>query len=550
MKNPALKWLYTHTKRVHSKAFLTVVLNVVTSVCTVLFALMMRELIDHATARNYAGLQKYSVFVFVLTVILYCTFVWAHVVEEEITVTSMQDLRAFLISSLTRKDYAEVQKKHSGEWINLLFSDIKVIGDGVSSIIPDAAGMVSRLVFAFIALAVLEPVLSFIFLGSGLVILLGVGLFRGKLSSLHKDVQIKEDRLHAFLQEIIENILVVKVFGAEKYFDDKVSGIQDEYSASRMKRRKYRIISVNLFSFAFRMGYLAALVYGGYQLINGKVSYGTLTAVLHLVSQMQQPFFNLSGILPRVYETMASTERLMAIDRLPEDNSDEYSGEFYGIKTDHVSFAYNEDKVIDDITFEVIPNDIVALTGTSGGGKSTLFLLLLGIYRAQEGEILIRTEDGDNFPGKKTRPLFAYVPQGNSLFTGTIKENVVFNHEYDPVKLKEALKAADAFEFITALPDREETRIGERGTGLSEGQAQRIAIARAVYSDAPVLLLDESTSALDEMTEANVLRNIKALKDKTVLIVTHRPAALQICTRHLRVEDHKVSELKSPDIME
>ena len=542
MKNPAVRWLYKHTKNVHSKVFLTVFLNIISSMSTVLFAVMMKNLIDDAVARNYSGLQKYSAFVFVLTIIIYVTFVSAHVVEERITVTSMKDLRSFLISSLLRKDYAEIQKKHSGEWINLLFSDIKVISDGVSSIIPTIAGMSSRLIFAFITLAVLEPVLALIFLVSGILIILGVSLFRGKLSSLHKDVQAKEDRLHAFLQEVIENILVVKVFGAEKYFDEKVDEEQDAYSESRMKRRKYRLISVNLFSFAFRMGYLLALMYGGYQLINGTISYGTLTAVLHLVSQMQQPFFNLSGILPRIYETIASTERLMAVEHISEDEETEQVNHFEGLKAEHVSFAYDREKVIDDISFEIKPDEIMALTGVSGGGKSTLFLLLLGIYSPAEGRIQIQTEDGCLEPGRRTRSLFAYVPQGNALFTGTIKDNVVFNHEYDAVKLEKALKTAEAYNFVNELPEKENTKIGERGTGLSEGQVQRIAIARAIYSDAPVLLLDESTSALDEMTEANVLNNIKELKDKTVLIVTHRPAALKICTRHLLIKGHKIAE--------
>lgn len=543
MKSSSFKWLYRHTKKVHAGILAASVLGVLTSLCTVFFSLVMRDLIDQAVSGDFSGVKKYSTFIILLTVFLYVSHVLSQLIQERTTVSSMMELRQFLISALMRKNYSDIQEKHSGQWINLLFSDIKIISEGVSTIIPGISGMLSRLVFAFVTLLMLEPVLALIFLGGGACILVGVGLFRGKLKALHKAVQEKEDKLHALVQEIIENILIIKVFGAEKHFDGKTEASQEEYSAARVKRRKYRLISVNLFSFTFRLGYLAALIYGVYQLIDGSITYGTLTAVLHIVSQMQAPIFSLSGVLPRIYETGGSVERIMVIDTLEEEKSLTTPDEFIRMTADHVSFSYDRDEVINDISLEIEQNDIVALTGTSGGGKSTLFLLLLGIYKPTAGTIQIETDQGIYEPGEHTRQMFAYVPQGNSLFTGSIQENIVFNHEYDAQKLEEALKTADAYDFVMALPMKEKTVIGEKGTGLSEGQIQRIAIARAVYSDAPILLLDESTSALDENTEARVLNNIRQMDNKTVLIVTHRPAALGICTKHLRIENHQIAEI-------
>lgn len=545
MKTTAVKWLYRHTGRSHARILLTSVLNIFTSLCTVFFSLVMKDLIDCAISGSYSEIGKYSAFIILLTVFQYISFVISQYMQEKTAVTCMSELRQFLISALLQKDYAKVQERHSGQWINLLFSDIKIVSDGVSSIIPGISGMLSRLAFAFITLAILEPVLAVIYLVGGGVILIGVGFFRKKLKNLHRAVQEKEDKVHSLVQEIIENILIIKVFRAEKYFEEITSRAQEDYSAVRIHRKKYRLISVNMFSFAFRMGYVAALIYGVYELVGGRISYGTLTAVLHIVGQMRVPIYNLSGILPKIYEVTGSAERIMAIDTAGEELSDSSIDGFRRLTVKNVSFSYDREEVIKDISLEINRNDIVALTGTSGGGKSTFFLLLLGIYYPDSGVIQIQTDQGVFEPSVQTRQLFAYVPQGNGLFSGTIRENVVFNHEYNAAKLEDALKTADAFDFVSELPEQEETLIGEKGTGLSEGQVQRISIARAVYSDAPVLLLDESTSALDEQTEARVLDNIRKLKNKTVLIVTHRPAALKICTKHLHIDNHWISEVKN-----
>ena len=505
----------------------------------------MKDLIDCAVSGSYSEIGKYSAFIILLTVFQYISYVVAQYMQEKTAVTCMSELRQFLISALLRKDYAKVQEKHSGQWVNLLFSDIKIVSDGVSSIIPGISGMLSRLAFAFITLTVLEPFLAVIYLIGGGIILISVGFFRKKLKSLHRAVQEKEDRVHSLVQEMIENILIIKVFRAEKHFEERTIQAQEDYSDVRLRRKKYRLISVNMFSFAFRMGYVAALVYGVYELAGGSISYGTLIAVLHIVGQMRVPIYNLSGILPRIYEMTGSAERIMAIDTAGEEVPDSSVDGFQMLTVKDVTFSYDREEVIKDISLEIKQNDIVALTGTSGGGKSTFFLLLLGIYHPDRGIIQIHTEQGIFEPSVQTRHLFAYVPQGNSLFSGTIRENVVFNREYDAEKFKNALKTADAYDFVEELPAREETLIGEKGTGLSEGQVQRISIARAVYSDAPILLLDESTSALDEQTEARVLDNIRNMKNKTVLIVTHRPAALKICTKHLHIDNHWISEVKN-----
>ena len=243
--------------------------------------------------------------------------------------------------------------------------------------------------------------------------------------------------------------------------------------------------------------------------------------------------------MTRIFEVIASMERLMESDQFKDDGSHNEVSQFNTISFNDVSFQYDRNLVLDHVSFEINRSDTVALTGISGGGKSTIFLLMMGIYQPDEGQILF---DGNDVRKTSYRNLFAYVPQGNALFSGTIEENIVFNQKSDAEKLKQAMRIADAESFINELPEGVNTVLKENGGGLSEGQIQRIAIARAVYNDAPVLLLDESTSALDEMTEARVLDNIRQLKNKTVLIVTHRKAALNICIRHLELEDGRVRQ--------
>jgi len=247
---------------------------------------------------------------------------------------------------------------------------------------------------------------------------------------------------------------------------------------------------------------------------------------------------------------LASAERLQELylleDEFVDVNSEgECVSDFQSIRFDDISFAYDNVEVLENIDFTIETGDTMAITGLSGGGKSTMFLLMLGIYQPQKGSIYINDGENRYKAGKDTRRLFAYVPQGNTLFSGTIRENIaMFCGEVSEDDIWKAAECACIGEFLEELPEKLDTVIGERGIGLSEGQAQRIAIARAVLSGAPVLLLDEATSALDNETEKKVLQNIHALVGKTCMIVTHRKEALSICNRFVHLENGKMIEMK------
>ncbi len=271
--------------------------------------------------------------------------------------------------------------------------------------------------------------------------------------------------------------------------------------------------------------------------------------MLQLVNQIQAPFAQLSSIMPQYFAVIASAERLMEIEALPDeveesknaiDVADTYN-KLRAINFENISFSYDRDIILDSTSLKVDKGDFVAITGISGIGKSTLLKLLLGVFKVQDGTIELECEDGNIPVDVNTRRLFSYVPQGNFILSGTIRESLTFiNSEASDEEINEAVRISCAKEFVDELPDGIETVIGERGIGLSEGQLQRIAIARSLLSKSPVMLLDEATSALDEATEKQFLTNLKELKNKTCIIVSHKRAALEICNKHIRIIDSKI----------
>ena len=293
-----------------------------------------------------------------------------------------------------------------------------------------------------------------------------------------------------------------------------------------------------------------ALIYGGVKILGDLLSYGSLSAILQLVNNVQVPFASLSNVLPKYYAMVASSERLMEIEDIESEVDTPYVDakstyeNMLGIKIDGVEFSYDREKVLVDASFYINKGDFVMIEGSSGVGKSTLIKLLLGVYGVDGGKIEIKTNDGVIAVDKSTRTLFSYVPQGNMIFSGTIKENVTFvNESATEEQIVNALKISCAYEFISKLPAGLETVVGENGVGLSEGQVQRLAVARAILCDAPIVLLDEATSALDERTEEELLKNLKALENVTLIIITHKKAAAEICNRRIKINQKNIVEL-------
>lgn len=557
MKNNTLKWLSDVVGKHKISVLLLSLIQALLGGSGVIYALLLRNGIDYAAEKDKSGflLALVSVIILVLIQILLRAVVrW---LEENSRSTIENILKSRLFETLLKKDYASVTNIHSGEWMNRLTSDTKVSADGAVDILPGVVGMAVKMIGAFVMLLIIEPKFLFILLPCGAALILLTYAFRKVLKRLHKSIQENDGKLRIFLQEHLSSLIIVRSFSAEQRTAEQGMQKMSAHKNARMKRNHFSNLCNIGFSAAMNGMYLVGFAYCGLGIIGGTVSYGTLTAILQLIAQIQSPFANITGYLPKFYAMTASAERLREAENFADDCTGEiignteirkfYDTEFSAIKADNVCFTYknnDKDSVLNNVNFVINKGENIAFTGHSGCGKSTVLKLLMCLYHPDSGSIMIQKSDRTETElTSQWHRLFAYVPQGNHLMNGTIKEIITFaDIQADEEKLRLALTISCADEFVSELENGIDTELGERGAGLSEGQMQRIAIARAIYSGAPVLLLDEATSALDEQTEKQLLDNLRSMTDKTVLIVTHRPAALDICDKIIRFTENGIEE--------
>ncbi|MDD6081305.1 MAG: ABC transporter ATP-binding protein [Oscillospiraceae bacterium] len=546
MKNNTLRWLSGVMGKHKINVLLLSLIQALLGGSGVIYALLLRDGIDSAAEKDRSGFILALVSVIVLVAVQITLRAVVRWLEEHSRSAMENILKSRLFETLLKKDYASVTDIHSGEWMNRLTSDTKVAADGMVDILPGVVGMAVKMAGAFVILMIIEKRFLFIILPGGAALLLLTYLFRKVLKRLHKSIQENDGQLRIFLQEHLGSLVIVRSFSAEERTAEQGKQKMSAHKAARMKRNHFSNVCNIGFSAAMNGMYLVGFAYCGFGIISGTVSYGTLTAILQLISQIQSPFANITGYLPKFYAMTASADRLREAEDFADDCSDEvydiseikafYDNEFSAVKVENICFKYkcdDRENVLENVSFVINKGENTAFTGHSGCGKSTVLKLLMCLYQCDGGRILIQKTDGTEteLTGRWHR-LFSYVPQGNHLMNGTIRQIITFSDKQaDEDRIRSALKISCAEEFVSELENGIDTMLGERGAGLSEGQMQRIAVARAIYSDAPVLLLDEATSALDEKTEKQMLDNLRKMTDKTVLIVTHRPKALEICDK-------------------
>lgn len=538
-----LKW----SKPQRLNIFIMCMLNVILAGIGLGTTLATKGIIDGATAHNREEVQYYALALVLCVIISRGSYLLLGLMNVKTGNILLKNMRNMFLHKLLKKQYEALDGVHSGELVNRMFSDITIVKDGVMEIPADLANMTVGFIGASLILISIDwKFIVLIAVGSLLGLALII-LFRKPLKNRHRKVQEAEGKLHSVLQEALENIRLIKASGLEKKIEQQTEEKQKRFFYAQLNKGYFSIYMGNGINMAFQASWLICMLWGCYGLYTKNLTYGMLAALIQLISQIQGPIANAAGMVSRIYGMLSSAERLEEILDLPEEAEIvEQIGEdekFMAIQVQDLTFSYKSDGavVLHDLNLNIEAGDFVAVTGVSGSGKSTLFQLLLGIYKPDAGSVnfLFKTKSGETRrknATRNTRKLFAYVPQGNTLFSGTLRENLcMFTEQATDEEIMEAAYIACIDEFIRELKEGLDTLIGERGMGLSEGQAQRIAVARALLSDAPVLLLDESTSALDERTEAELLKKINCLKNKTCLIVTHRRAALDICNRKVHI---------------
>lgn len=459
-------------------------------------------------------------------------------------------IRQRFYNDIQRSVWQKISAFHSGDLVTRLTSDIGVLADGMISILPHTVLVLAQLAISFFILFHYDRSIALFALVIGPLGAICLIFFRERYKKYQTELRECESDYRSFMQESLAALTVVKTFQ------------QEDANAARMESLRRRRLDLVLHNSAlgavmgavmriiYSAGYVISFCWGAYRISTGDITYGTLTIFITLVSQVQGSISSLAGVIPQVYNMLISSKRIVEVVGMEKEI---YEGRTalptqVGLKVTDMSFAYDRTKILRDVNFEVQPGEKVAVIGPSGAGKTTLIRLLLALTKPQTGTILYQTEIGPEPAAPDARRFLSYVPQGNTLMTGTIAENLrVGKADATEEEMWQALTLAAADSFVRKLPAGLETVLSEKSGGISEGQAQRIAIARALIGGKPIVIFDEATSALDAPTEAVILKNVtETLKNKTCFIITHRHSMLQYCDRVLSIDENGGMQIGDP----
>ena len=510
-----------------------ILLGIIRTLLSLTFVWVCKELVDIATGVSKEPLGQWTAFMIACIVLQICCRIASSYCEQYGRINIQNNLRARLFYSLISSRWSGRERFGTGDAVNRLEEDIRVVSELVSSHIPAVVVTFAQLAAASTFLLFISPNLLWALVGLMIAGIIASRLSFRKLRSLSTAIRTKDGEIQQHIQEHLQNrVVALTIIGIERV----MATLNTLHSALRyntIKRLNFHSLNSALLSVSFMGGYAAAFLWGVYGIKSGAVTFGMMTAFLQLVSQIQMPLSELARKIPAFIHALSSIERLAELENLdPEENAPLCRLEApAGILFKDVTFSYPDSHsgvLFNSFSHNFLPGTMTVVAGATGIGKSTLVRLMLGLLKPQSGSVLIYGNSSNSHcASKATRCNFKYVPQGNTLLSGTILDNLLMA---DPKADRERIDAAlhiAAADFVHSLPEGLQTICGESGSGLSEGQCQRIAIARALLQSGSVLLMDESTSSLDPATESLVLQNLRTLSNHTIIFISHREAVMK-----------------------
>lgn len=552
------KWIFTYSKKYKWTIVYVTVLGLISTSMSLVSSVASKYLLDIITGYK-------TEYLWLLVAIMVGSMAFSLIVGNamsrynlKLSIDINNDIQADIFDKIMDAEWLSINGYANGDILNRFNSDVSTISSNAIGWIPSVIIAIYNFIATFLVIFKYDSIMAILAFASAPFMFLVNTIVMKKRRAYAKKVKEMGSDMMSFEVETFYNFDTIKSFGITPHYTSKLRWWQQKIKKLQLD---YNLFNIKI---SVVTSIIGACVQGGaffyclWRLWNRDITYGTMQLFLTQRSNLASAFSNVTGIVPSFLNTSISAHRIRELVDLPREvhipqssELDQYISDGFTVKMKNVNFAYVENnKVITDSSFVAKPGEIVALVGPSGEGKTTMIRLILGLVSGQDGETCLRASNGYEVNmNADTRHLFSYVPQGNTILSGTIAENMrMIKEDATDEEIIEALKIACAWDFISKLPDGINTKIGEKGRGFSEGQAQRIAIARAVLRDSPILLLDEATSALDVTTERQVLRNIiKQQPNKTCIVTTHRPSVLNMCQRVYRVMQTHVTELSEEE---
>lgn len=539
--NECIKWLWAVSKGFRLPVVfcaLTGALNVSVSLC---FVFVCKHLIDIATGISDDALGTYIGWMAGCMLLQLLLSVVRSRLTNRAEIKLRNALHNRLFVHLMKSCWNGRETFHTGDMLNRIEADTVSVTDAVCRTVPSVFVTFVQLVGALYFLSMLDIRLTGILVFIMPVALLFSKSYVRKMRRMSREIRETDSRIQSHLQENLQHRIIVRTLEHTGNAVEKLSGLQSFLQGQVFRRTDFSVFSRSMVQVGFMTGYAVAFLWGVFGLRDGTVTFGMMAAFLQLVSQIQRPMVDLSRQIPAFIRVFTATERLAELTSLPlepQGSPVRLDGSL-GVRISHVSFSYqgNSRQILNDFTYDFRPGSLTAIVGETGVGKSTLIKLILALIRSDEGEITVYNGNEEVAVSPQTRCNLSYVPQGNTLFSGTIRDNLLIGNQHATEEdMRQALHAAVA-DFVFSLPAGLDTVCGEQGTGLSEGQAQRIAIARGLLRPGNVLLLDEPSSALDSQTERELLERLSAeVNGKTVVLITHREKIAGLCSEVVRME--------------